>query len=116
MFIAPNIFNVYQGDTSPIWKSRIKIGDETVVMDATWDCKVQVKQHIDVNETPLVDKTIPYNAADNSFDCFLSPDETASLEVGDYYLFIEISNLTYSPPIRKEYHLMLKIRKQGVHN
>ena len=116
MFIASNIYYIFQGDTSPIWNSRIKIGEDIIVMDPTWECKLQVKKNIDQDETPLIDKTIAYDASTNSFPCVLEPSETAILEPGDYYVFIEISNLAHVPPIRKERHLLLKVKKQGVHN
>jgi|GEM_PF-4592494 len=114
MHTISGIYYIYKGNVTPIWKSMVKIGENIVTMDASWNCRMLVKKSFDTAEVPIIDKTIAYDPSTNTFPCFLTPSETDMLEPGEYYVFIEISNLSFSPPIKKESNLLLKVEQQGV--
>lgn len=108
------IYSIYQGDTSPIWEAKIYIGDQEVDMstDPNWACQLEVKDSL--NMPSLISKTIPYDNTNNCFPCVLTPSETQSLDIGMYYLTIQVTNLNYNPPIRKEIHHYIRIYTQNI--
>lgn len=102
---------ITQGDSSPV--KKISINTYPDLSATEWTGKTVVKKELGQSETSLIDRILPKDPEEIMFLGYLTPDETASLAPGMYYLTHQIENSTLLPPFRKEFQFELEVKPQG---
>lgn len=113
------VYEIYQGDTSPVFLPRPSVLEPAVELDADWSCWVAVNE---LDGTPVITKfEITAKTTDNlRWVAVLTPSQTALLGVNtdgtlkNYKMVIEVKNILYFPIFNVEMHFTLGVRPQGI--
>lgn len=106
MATALEKFEIYQGDTGPLW--TVGFSDSREV-DADYTCRMSVKG------TAIARDISTLNVANTRFLVQLTPTETGSLAASRSYIVgIELRNPDATPPFVKETHVELVVLQQVV--
>lgn len=101
----------YQGDSSDVFKVKVYSAGEQIVGDDLSDDYAGTFSLVKkLGQTPVLTKEMII--VDDTFRSSVEPDESEELAVGNYIGVIEISRNDGS--YRKETHVNIAVRKQGV--
>ena len=106
-------YTMTQGDSSKVFKITIEIGGVVQTLDADWNCQVVVSDKLGSGQVKKIDKVSDKSGDNSEFWAYLTPDESATLEVDNYRLTFEITNPTLIPPFKREIKRKLIIEDQG---
>lgn len=116
------ILDLIQGNTSEVKLVRPGFPGLADLLDGNWTC---VQAVLDcsgatvVTAAAVTDKTLD-EFGKEAFVVAVSPADSATLTVPatepylDYTWMIELENPTTVPPYRKEHHITLRVRTQGI--
>ena len=104
-------FVIFQGDSSPLWRIRIKNVDVS-------DCTCRQIVRTDLDTAAIFDEAVTDTVTDSDgmlwFLVSLTPTKTLQLTANMTYLWIvQIENVILDPPVRKETHSTLIVQQQG---
>jgi hypothetical protein len=110
---------IYQGDTSPVVEfsspSNLDLSSVdwtgSIVVRAT-KCNPRTGDHT-VTGGALITKVLEKATDNTMFLAWLEPAETQGLPPGVYIWVVEITNLTLTPALNVEEHMLLTIEEQG---
>ena len=107
------VYEIYQGDTGPVFLPRPSVLDVAEVLDADWSCWVAVN---DLSDTNVIAKfEITEKTLDNlRWVAVLTPNQTELLDPASYTMVIEVKNSVYSPVFNVEKHFTLTVKTQGI--
>lgn len=103
---------IYQGDSSDLL--TLTPSNSTITLDDDWEASLAVLGSESEINTPLISKNFSKNAAQTKFVTFITPEESATLSPGTYYIGMEVKNDALN--FRKEVHDKLIVKQQRVSN
>lgn len=112
-------YEIYQGDTGPVFLPRPSVLDPATVLDADWSCWVAVNDldgNVAITKYEITEKTVD----DLRWVAVLTPNQTGTLSVNTdgtpkiYTMIIEVKNSVYSPVFNVEKHFTLGVKPQGI--
>lgn len=110
-------FSVYQGDLGKLVTVRPNIADPTETISDDWVCKTSVLAE---DGTTVIEPRVETNKTDDGLQYVvaLSPDDTQSIPVNGKFerckWVIQLENLTLDPAYRREKHIQVNVKKQGI--
>ena len=103
-----------QGDQSS--KIRISIPAYPDISAPDWICEYTIREN-DIDGDIVQQRTVGKNDSENAFIFFITAEDSAILNVGNYFLSIEVRNMTITPSFRQEkIQRTLIVKKSGVPN
>lgn len=100
------ICEIYAGDTSDVWE--VGFEDATgalTALDANFSCQLTVADS-------AIDRAVTAQDDDGTrFRAWLTPEETATLGQGRWQVGIELRNPTLSPPLVREFQVLVRIAR-----
>ena len=104
---------IKKGDSSDIYGITIKDtdGDAYTLESSNWTGTLVVRETL--SGANIVSKSIIKSSDNTMFWAFLTPTESDNLEIKEYYMTIQVENLSLTVPFRKEIQIKLDVLEEG---
>ena len=110
-----SIVNIIQGDSSDIYEIRVKDENGAFydISDMDWVGTLVVRKTLGAGATEI-SRSMPKSNDGKRFLGQIQPSESNVLTIGNYFLILEVENLSLVIPFRKEDQIRINITEQGV--
>lgn len=113
--------SLFQGDSSDLFRIRPNIADPAAEISDDWVCKTSL---LSSNGEQVIAPRVESVKSDDGLVWLigLSPEDTALVTVDPKFRYtqctyvIEVSNSILEPAYRKEKHIRVNVKKQGIPN
>lgn len=112
-----NIQSLFQGDSSSLIAVRPDLKNPTDVINSDWVCKTTL---LSADKSVIIPTRVETTKSDDGLTWIvgLSPSDTAQVVVNGKFekckWIIQVENLTLSPAYRREKHIQVNVKKQGI--
>jgi len=104
-----------KGDSSEVFEITVEdlLGAEHSVASVDWVGTLNVKETLDGAEV-IAARSLVKDSGNTKFYASLTPTESGTLDIQEYYMTIQIENVSLTVPFRKEIQIKLNVLKAGL--
>lgn len=102
-----------KGDSSDVYGIIVKDTDNVAytLESSNWVGTLVVRETL--SGANIISKALTKSGDNTMFWASLEPDDSATLEIQEYYMTIQVQNLSLTIPFRKEIQIKLDILEEG---